>query len=139
MRGLFAILLIYTLATFFMLILVFSKRSNWTHIVPRAWSRALHTMTGRISYEAPTVACNIPKGCRSPVNYIIVLAVGYSLEQHKQIFKIDLDSANTNIRSGPYPDQILYAANFDKYLYDAVRADFGVDLVECNEWLYTAD
>ena len=87
-------------------------------------------------YEAPLRHCD---GDIVPNRYIVFLARGNSLEQHKRVLgdDVDLDSAITNIFDSD-PGQIHYGAELHTGALAAVRADPGVDFVECNRWVYGA-
>lgn len=87
-------------------------------------------------YEAPLHLCDSPT--RVPHEYIVFLHFGYSLEQHKQAVGngADLDSAITNIFPETTNHGLYYNAELPNASLAAVRADIGVDMVECNSEVY---
>ena len=91
-------------------------------------------------YMAPMRYCDDPERA-VPEEYFVYLHSGYELEQHKQAIGADaravLEKAITNtfledVNYGPY-----YAAmGLQNATLDAVRADIGVDLVQCMPQIY---
>ena len=83
-------------------------------------------------YEAPLHLCDSPT--RLPHKYIVFLHLGYLLEQHKQAVgdRADLDSAITYIFPETASYGLYYSAELHNASLAAVRADIGVDMVECN-------
>lgn len=83
-------------------------------------------------YEAPLHACDNPEEV-VPQKYTVFLHAGYSLEQHKQTVgdAVDFESAIRHI----FPETSRHGLYYDGTLNDselaAVRADLGVDMVEC--------
>ena len=69
-----------------------------------------------------------------PNSYAVFLRPGVSLEQHKLAVGhgADLNSAISRVHDNLDPARILYHAKLDEGLLAAVRADSGVDFVECN-------
>lgn len=90
-------------------------------------------------YEAPLHLCD--SLTLVPHKYIVFLHFGYSLKEHKQAVgnDTDLDSGITNIFPETANHGLDYAANLKKASLDAVRADIGVDMVECESEVYLVD
>ena len=97
------------------------------------WHRAARIVTGG---PAPRVNCNVPEEIILPNSYSIILKSGYSLEQHKQAVGrgADLDAATEDVLDEPLPGfQTTYFAKIeDTSLLAAIRADPGVDFIECD-------
>ena len=86
------------------------------------------------SYQAP-VLCEAPEPDIIPESYSVFLHSGYSLDQHKATIgdKTNLAVAiSTIFNDTPSAGELLYMAELDDTSLAAVRADVGVDLVECN-------
>lgn len=85
-------------------------------------------------YQAPLHLCDSP--ARIPHEYIVFLRLGYTLKEHKLIIGegADLDSIIIFPEEGMHP--LYYAATLQNASLTAVRADVGVDLVECNRELF---
>lgn len=82
--------------------------------------------------EAPLRLCDDPM--RVPNEYFVFLQSGYSLEHHKQAVGngTDLGSAITHVFPETESHGLYYCAELHDASLVAVRADFGVDMVECN-------
>lgn len=83
-------------------------------------------------YSAPLRSCD--SKTRVPHEYIIFLDQDYSLEEHKQAIgeMIDLDSTIISIFPREEDRGLSYYGTLYNDSVAAVRADIGVDLVECN-------
>ncbi|KAI5357329.1 hypothetical protein Slin14017_G123380 [Septoria linicola] len=92
---------------------------------------------GPTTYQAPLHHYDSP--ARVPDQYVVYLEPGHSLENHKQRVNIEgLSDAITFVFDKLYPDKICYNAQLDAGLLAAVRADPGVELVECDMRIYAA-
>jgi hypothetical protein len=98
-----------------------------------AWHRIARTMTGS---PAPEVNCNVLEENLLRNSYSVILKSGYSFEQHKQAVgrSIELDAVTEEVLDYPFPGfQITYFAKIeDPSLLDSIRADPGVEFVECD-------
>ena len=112
------------------LIVLFKQRTNR---LTYSQQRLLYYSPTRIMghYEAPLLSYDNPT--RLPHQYIVFLRLGHSLEQHKQAVGngTDLDSLITHAFPETERYGELYAAKMDDASFAAVRADVGVDLVQC--------
>lgn len=90
-------------------------------------------------YEAPLHLCD--SRTLVPRQYAVFLHSGYSLEEHKQAVGngADLNSSITNVFPERADHGLYYTAELHNASLDAVRADTGVDMVECDSELYLVD
>ena len=88
-------------------------------------------------YQAPLRHC---EGDIVPNSYAVFLVSSVSLEQHKRAVDrgANLDSAISRVHDDTDPDRIFYHAELDNVALAAVRADPGVDFVECNRRAHIA-
>ena len=82
-----------------------------------------------ITYRAPLMLCEIED--KYPDLYIVILAPGVSVEEHTRRVGNGLQAAINRVSDNLYPDKIVYSAKLGAHLLDDVRADSGVELVEC--------
>lgn len=84
-------------------------------------------------YLAPMHACDIPAEEIIPQSYIVFLHRGYTLEEHKRTIggAVDFDTV-THIFPEHRIHGLYYAIELEDHELVAVRADIGVDMVECN-------
>jgi hypothetical protein len=82
------------------------------------------------AHQAPLKLCNIED--KHPDEYLVYLTPGVSLEEHKERIGNGLLDAIHRVFDNLYLDKVLYNAQLGAELLDAVRADPGVELVECN-------
>ena len=83
------------------------------------------------AYKAPLENCDLPNAV--PDDYVVYLKPGYSLQQHEQtIGSAILDGSVKYVYDDILPNQICYNAKFGTDAIAAVRADPGVEMVECN-------
>ena len=98
-----------------------------------AWHRVTRKMTGG---PAPQFNCDVPKENLLRNSYSVILKSGYSFAQHKQAVgrSVELDAVTEEVLDHPFPGfQITYYAKIeDPSLLDSVRADPGVEFVECD-------
>lgn len=89
------------------------------------------------SYKAPLLSCDDPKEV-VPDEYQVFLHQGYLLDDHKALVgdAVDFDSATRIFMNETASHGLINRAHFDKDALTAVRADVGVDLVECDTWSY---
>ena len=65
--------------------------------------------------------------------YVVYLAKGYSMEQHKHTVGQALqDSDVLVVFDKLFPDKICYSVNMDAESFNVIRGDRGVELVEYN-------
>jgi len=67
--------------------------------------------------------------------YCVFLGPGYFLEQHKAVLRttVDLDNYASRVFDDMKPGHVLYCVeNLDEVALDAIRLDFGVQMVECD-------
>ncbi len=92
------------------------------------------------SYEAPLHLCD---SVNDPVphSYFIFLHMGYTLEQHAQAVGhgTDLNSDIEHIFPETDRHGLYYSVELDDASLDLVRADIGVDMVECNMRVWLVD
>ena len=89
-------------------------------------------------YQAPLYGCDGPSEDRVHQSYMIFLHHGCSLEQHKQAVgeEADVDSAIKFVFPETAQYGLYYRAELGDSALAAVRADLGVDMVECNRRAY---
>lgn len=81
-------------------------------------------------YQAPLENSNSPAAVKD--SYEVYLKPGYTLEQHKQTVGNSLSKDDIkHVRASPRRDYVLYTAILRPDTLAAVRADTGVELVEC--------
>lgn len=67
-----------------------------------------------------------------PGQYVVILARGYTLEQHQETIGIDLSSSMSLSRPGDTSLGPSYTADLEDATLAVVRKDVGVELVGCN-------
>lgn len=90
-------------------------------------------------YTAPLHHCSDGAPRNTNVEYMVYLHRGYGLEQHKHALQgqVDLGQAIRDVwRHGDELWELNYAAKLNETGLAAVRADVGVDLVECSSTGY---
>ena len=102
----------------------------WTS---RTWRKAVYKST----YQA-WMHCNAPDEDIIPNSYFVFLHWGYPLDEHKQAMKpkVSLDGHIERVFEQTHSYGTYYAAKLDNASLEAVRADVGVDFVECNRRIY---
>ena len=93
------------------------------------------TQDSSAAYQAPLHGGDNPH--RIPDNYMVHLKSGYTLEQHKRHINLDASSAET-IRV-IILSKIVDFARLNAEVLAVVRGDPGVELVECNMYIYLPD
>ena len=85
--------------------------------------------------------CEGPKEDIVPDSYFILLHWGYSLTEHKQIVgeAVDLDALIEHIFEGTVHFGLSYSIELDETALDVVRSEWGVDMVECDQWVHLID
>ena len=83
-------------------------------------------------YQAPLQGDDLPGVV--PQSYVIFLHKDYSLEDHKAKLtdSVDLDKAIEFVFPETSRHGLYYTATLDDDALESVRADEGVDMVECN-------
>ena len=98
-----------------------------------AWHRIARTINAG---RAPLLNCDVPEENLVRNSYSVVLRSGYSFEQHKQAMgpNVGLDTAAEKVLEYPFPGfQTTYFAKIeDPSWLDTIRADPGVELIECD-------
>ena len=89
-------------------------------------------LKGNRPYEAPVRLCDLES--RVPDSYVVFLHFGCGLETHKQVVGdgVDWDNAVQFVFEETKNHGLYYSANLDEVGLAAVRADIGVDMVECD-------
>jgi hypothetical protein len=88
------------------------------------------------NYEAKLV-CHEPPTKTVPGEFTVYLAPGYSLQQHSEAIKTDLTPYIRGDFNELFKGQVVYIAEgMDCRLLKAIRADRGVEFVECNYMYY---
>ena len=123
----FTCILVLRLGT---LLLRLSLVTTWLWLT---WHRTARILTGG---PAPLINCDVPEENLLRNSYSIILKSGYSLEQHKQAVGrgADLDAATEDVLDYPFSGfQTTYFAKIEETsLLAAIRADPGVDFIECD-------
>jgi hypothetical protein len=84
------------------------------------------------SYRAP-IYCGAPNEDIIANNYFIFLHWGHSLAEHKQaVSDIDLDPLVKIIFEETANHGLYYSVEMEEGALEVVRADWGVDMVECD-------
>lgn len=85
-------------------------------------------------YEAPLHGCDNSYNDVVPQSYNVFLHQGYSLGDHKQtvIGTVDLDTTIEIVFPETARHGLYYSSELDDNALAAVRADMGVEMVECN-------
>jgi hypothetical protein len=83
-------------------------------------------------YKAPLHLCDLKS--RVPDSYVVFLHFGYGLETHQRVVGngVDWDDAIQFVFEETKNHGLYYSAKLDKEGLTAVRADIGVDMVECD-------
>nr|POE63504.1 hypothetical protein CFP56_04407 [Quercus suber] len=104
--------------------------------LPRQWQHSLSmSNTGNNdSYTAPMLGRDDPKEV-IPDDYQVFLHIGYSLDHHKRFVgeAVNFDSAIRSVLNETATHGLLYRAHLDQAAVAAVRADIGVDLLNCDQ------
>ena len=70
-----------------------------------------------------------------PDQYVVYLAKGYSMEQHKHTVGQALQESDVLVVfDNLFPDKICYSVNMDAESLSVIRGDRGVELVEYNTY-----
>lgn len=83
-------------------------------------------------YKAPLRLCDLKS--RVPNSYVVFLHFGYGLETHEKVVGngVDWDNAIKFVFEETKDYGLYYSAKLDEEALAAVRADIGVDMVECD-------
>ena len=129
-------LLLATLVTFTYLTFTWHAPS-----LPQQWQRDLSMPNAgnNDSYKAPMLSCDHKEVV--PDEYAVFLHRDYSLDDHKAFVgdAVDFDSTARIFLNETATHGLTYFAHFDKHALAAVRANIGVDLVECDSWAYSPE
>lgn len=127
------LLLLFLIAVAIRLLAMFGEPSPAKVWLSLTYSRLTRPIIGGL---APQINCNAPEDILEKGSYSVVLASGYTIARHKQTVgrADDIDAVTENILDHPFPGfQITYFARIaDQTLLRAIRADPGVDFVECD-------
>lgn len=97
------------------------------------YSRLTRPITGGL---APRINCHVPPDLLDKDEYSIILKCGHTMEQHKRAVgrSSEIDAVIQKVLDYPFPGfQVTYFARVeDGGLLNAIRADPGVDFVECD-------
>lgn len=114
------------------LILLFTVYATSDRIT-LTWRKILHESTDIGGpYKAPMHACDLPDEEIVYNSYIVFLHRGYSLDQHSQAIGFDVESLIEHRFPETKRHGVYYGATLNKDVLAIVRADTGVDMVECN-------
>ena len=88
-------------------------------------------LKGNQPYKAPFHLCELES--RVPDSYFVFLHFGYDLETHQTVVGngIDLNDAIKSVAEENERHGVRYRAELDDEDLTAIRADIGVDMVEC--------
>lgn len=87
-------------------------------------------------YQAPLLNCEDPN--RDPDYFMVCLAPGYSLKKHKEtVTGVDFDAIVEFVLD--IPDQVIYSAKLADDSLAEIRADVGVDVVQCDRTIPMPD
>lgn len=91
-------------------------------------------------YRAPFRQCDGPMEDLIPDSYVVWLAKGHTLQQHKQVLggSFDLDSMVIAVFQCN-PGRVCYEVKADDSSISAIRADAGVDYIDCNYRVHMFD
>ena len=89
-------------------------------------------LKGNQPYKAPFHLCDLES--RVPDSYFVLLHIGYDLETHKKVVGngVDWNDAVKSVAEENERHGVYYIAELDEEDLTAVRADIGVDMVECD-------
>ena len=82
------------------------------------------------AHQAPLRPCEIED--KRPHEYVVTLAPGVSLEEHKERVGNGLPDVITRVFDRLHRNNVFNNAKLGAELLDAVRADPGVELVNCD-------
>jgi hypothetical protein len=129
-----------TLTIVLLTTLTFLAFSNPIQYLPREWQQLYSTLSQ--SYTAPITGCDGTPEDIVEDSYRIYLHRGYSIEQHKTLViegGVDWDSCFGRVQlNETLSHGLVYRGTFDKDALAIVRADIGVDLVNCDKRLHPA-
>ncbi|KAF1847166.1 uncharacterized protein K460DRAFT_363271 [Cucurbitaria berberidis CBS 394.84] len=95
--------------------------------------QAVLTMMSPTIYEAPLRYCDEEYGPVVAGEFLVQLKVGHSLNDHSLAVGTYLETHIRHIYGAIWPDSITYSGfGVDDNLLARIRADPGVEMVDCN-------
>ncbi len=108
-----------------------------TELLTNLWPSDFTRDKGLFVHQAPLRHC---EGDIVTGEYSVFLLPGTTFEEHERAVapSVDLASMVSRVHDNLEPGRTIYMAKLNDDALAVIRADSGVDFVECNRWAYAA-